>query len=195
MTDKELRRLSRVELLQLLMEQTKENERLRSKIMKLTELADRYTITCLDAGSIAEAALRLNGVFQAADQAAQQYVREVAIRTSHQNEELEKKAIQAQVEADALVKQAQERADMIMEEAKLYAEKQREEADTYLTAARLHAEKVQEKAKREEAGCDSETDKESENVWNKENKQNQIHWQSQKSWKKWFFPVGRDENA
>lgn len=70
MTDKELRRLSRAELLELLLEANRENERLRSKLQKTKELLDARTIEIENAGSIAEAALALNGVFQAAQQAA-----------------------------------------------------------------------------------------------------------------------------
>ena len=74
MTDKELKRLSRTELLELLLEQVEENEALRAEISDLKEqLADRV-IKLEKAGSIAEAALRLNGVFEAAEAAAKQYI-------------------------------------------------------------------------------------------------------------------------
>lgn len=74
MTDKELKRLSRAELLELLLEQVEENEALRAEVADLKrQLADRI-IVMENAGSIAEAALRLNGVFEAAEAAAKQYV-------------------------------------------------------------------------------------------------------------------------
>lgn len=74
MTDKELKKLNRAELLELLLEQVEENEALRAEIAGLKEqLADR-TIKIENAGSIAEAALRLNGVFEAAEAAAKQYI-------------------------------------------------------------------------------------------------------------------------
>lgn len=74
MTDKELKRLSRAELLELLLEQVEENEALRAEAAELKrQLADRI-IVMENAGSIAEAALRLNGVFEAAEAAAKQYV-------------------------------------------------------------------------------------------------------------------------
>lgn len=77
MTDKELKRMSRAELLELLIEQMEENERLRKKLAEANaELADRQIV--LDrAGSIAKAALELNKVFEAADLAARQYVESV----------------------------------------------------------------------------------------------------------------------
>ena len=72
MTDKELRRLSRSELLEMLIAQTEENNRLRSRLEQAeAQLQDRR-ITIDKAGSLAEAALQLNHVFEDADRAAQQ---------------------------------------------------------------------------------------------------------------------------
>ena len=62
--------MSRAELLELLLEESRENERLRAQLQEMNEkLADR-AIRIERAGSIAEAALQLNGVFQAAEEAA-----------------------------------------------------------------------------------------------------------------------------
>lgn len=74
MTDKELKRLSRVELLEMLIALTEENEELKARLEQAqADLADRK-IAISQAGTLAEAALRLNGVFEAADQAARQYL-------------------------------------------------------------------------------------------------------------------------
>lgn len=77
MTDKELKKLSRADLLELLLEESRENERLREKLRIASEKLKDRTIQIREAGSIAEAALRLNGVFEAAEAAAQQYVENV----------------------------------------------------------------------------------------------------------------------
>lgn len=77
MTDKELKRMSRAELLELLIELMEENERLRQKLTKANEELDERHIIMQRAGSIAKAALELNKVFEAADQAARQYVESV----------------------------------------------------------------------------------------------------------------------
>ena len=77
MTDRELRRLSRAELLEMLIAETEENARLREKLAQArSALVDRR-ILLEKSGSIAEAALRLNGIFEAADRAAQQYLQSV----------------------------------------------------------------------------------------------------------------------
>ncbi len=106
MTNKELRRLSRQELLQLLLALSEDFEelkktlkdteeeledvkatyerlrkRLDSKDEKIHGLQDalqaeqsRRSIELSEAGNIAEAALRLNGIFEAAQRAADQYI-------------------------------------------------------------------------------------------------------------------------
>lgn len=79
MTDKELKRLSRSELLEMLIEQMEENEELRKKLEKAQAALRSKRIAIKQAGSIAEAALKLNGIFEAADRAAKQYVANVRL--------------------------------------------------------------------------------------------------------------------
>ena len=77
MTDKELRKLKRTDLLELLIEQSTEVESLKKRIGELeAELADRRLLI-YKSGSIAEAALKLNGVFEAAEAAAQEYLENI----------------------------------------------------------------------------------------------------------------------
>lgn len=77
MTDRELRSLSRRELLELLLAQAKENRRLKKRLQDAEEALYDRKITVARAGSLAEAALKLNGVFEAADQAAKQYLENI----------------------------------------------------------------------------------------------------------------------
>ena len=77
MTDKELRKLSRMELLELLLAESRENERLRARLKSAEEKLASRVIDIENSGSLAEAALRLNHVFVAADKAARQYVENV----------------------------------------------------------------------------------------------------------------------
>lgn len=77
MTDKELRRLSRAELLEMLLAQTEENERLRERLDEAEAALNDHRIEIERAGSLAEASLRLNKVFTAADEAARQYLENV----------------------------------------------------------------------------------------------------------------------
>lgn len=80
MTDKELRRLSRKELLEILIEQSKENDDLKQEIDSLKQEINSQKIKISKAGSIAEAALSINGVYEAAQAAADQYLLNVKNR-------------------------------------------------------------------------------------------------------------------
>lgn len=86
MTDKELRRLSRRELLELLLAQSKEVRRLQKELIKTKQQLTDRKIEIEKAGSIAEAALRLNGVFEAAEQAAAQYLENVQRLSEEQSQ-------------------------------------------------------------------------------------------------------------
>jgi len=78
MTDKELKRLSRAELLELLIIQTRETERLQAELdMTRQQLEDRR-LRVSQIGNLAQAALDVNGVMEAAQAAAQQYVDNIA---------------------------------------------------------------------------------------------------------------------
>lgn len=77
MTDKELRRLSRAELLEMLLAQTEENDRLKKRLEEAEKALEDRRVDIARAGSLAEASLQLNQVFAAADQAAKQYLENV----------------------------------------------------------------------------------------------------------------------
>lgn len=77
MTDKELKRLSRAELLELLLAQVEKNEELERRLKKAQSALEDRRINIEQAGTMAEAALRLNGIFEAADQAARQYLENI----------------------------------------------------------------------------------------------------------------------
>lgn len=88
-TDRELRRLSRADLLELLLAESRENEQLRARLEEAEKKLESREITLQKAGSIAEAALRLNGVFEAAQEAAQQYLENVKRLAEEQRNEEE----------------------------------------------------------------------------------------------------------
>ena len=120
MTDKELKRLSRSELLEMLIAQMKENEALQSRLeLAEAQLNDRK-IAVEKAGTLAEASLSLNGVFEAAEAAAQQYLENIE-RMSGQQE-----TICRDMQAEAEAKAAE-----IVREAQEYSKKTHAEADAY----------------------------------------------------------------
>lgn len=78
MTAKELKKLSRKDLLEILLEQSKQLRQLRQELKQAQEALASRDIRLENCGSIAQAALELNGVFQAAEAAAQQYLDNMA---------------------------------------------------------------------------------------------------------------------
>ena len=121
MTDKELRRLSRGELLEMLLAQTRENEKLKKQLGELQAQLDSRRIEISQSGSIAEAALRLNGVFQAAEASAAQYLQNVQRLSDEQEAEYRR------MEAEA-----REKAETICAAADTYSLQVRARADQYL---------------------------------------------------------------
>lgn len=77
MTDKELQKLSRTELLELLLVQSRELDKKNQELESLQAQLQTRQIALSQAGNIAEAALRLNGIFEAAQAAADQYLENV----------------------------------------------------------------------------------------------------------------------
>ena len=77
MTEKELRRLSRAELLEMLLAQTEENRQLKRELKEARDALSNRQIAIEESGTMAEAALKLNGVFEAADRAVQQYLENI----------------------------------------------------------------------------------------------------------------------
>ena len=101
MTDKELRKLSRSTLLEMLVEESRENDVLRSQIEQLQQQLSERQLKINRAGSIAEASLQINQVFKTVEKAAEQYLEN--IRTLSDRQEL----ICKQMEEDS-IRKAQE---------------------------------------------------------------------------------------
>ena len=74
MTEKELRKLNRYELLEMLLAQGKKVERLERELAEANEKLNERQQIMASSGTMAEAALRLNHVFEAADKAAEAYL-------------------------------------------------------------------------------------------------------------------------
>ncbi len=81
MERKELRRMRKFELLELLLEQEREIQALESENTALKEQLNIQQLKIEKAGSIAEAALSLSGVFEAAQNAADLYLALLKNRT------------------------------------------------------------------------------------------------------------------
>lgn len=77
MTDKELRKLNRRELLEILVSQQKEIDRLRSELHQAKEDLQDRRIAIEKAGSLAEASVAVTNLFEEAQKAADIYLQNV----------------------------------------------------------------------------------------------------------------------
>ena len=105
MTERELRKLNRTDLLELMLQQSRELEQLRAELDEANQKLAKREIVMGQAGSIAEAALQLNGVFEAAESACAQYVESIQSLSSRQE------ALCAQMEQETKQKCEQMLAD------------------------------------------------------------------------------------
>lgn len=119
-TNSELKKLNRAALLEMLILQLEENQELKTRIAALEAQLNERAIAVSEAGSIAEAALRLNLVFEAADRAVEQYKENI-------------RRVSADQEAIAKVKiaEAEQQAAEIIVRARVQADKSKLEADRY----------------------------------------------------------------
>lgn len=140
MTDKELRKLSRAELLEMLLEQSKEAASLREQLEEARAQLQSRQLQLEEAGNLADAALRINGVFQAAQEAAEQYlenIRQLELR----QEALCEEAGKTRAEADKLLTETQARCSAMEKEIEIKysraVEKFRADAQRYWEEIKL----------------------------------------------------------
>lgn len=113
MTDKEIRKLSRAELLEMLIEQSKEVQMLREKLAAAEEALRNKEIAIDKAGSIAEAALMLNGVFEAAQLACKQYTDNIKELSQRQEAVCTKMEADSRMKAQQLIEQAEKKQKIL----------------------------------------------------------------------------------
>lgn len=113
MPDRELRRMSRTELVEIIFALKQSEDQLKAENAALAAQLQQREIHIEQAGSIAQAALELNRVFEAAQAAADEYV--ASVRAANQNTEAAASALRAQAkaEADQILADAQAQADAL----------------------------------------------------------------------------------
>ena len=105
MTEKELRKLNRYQLLELLVVQTERADKLQSLLETAEKQLVEQNVRLTDLGSIAEASLQISGVFQAAQEAADLYLKGARDRAEVIERDARKKAEQILAEAEAKARQ------------------------------------------------------------------------------------------
>ena len=115
MTERELRRLSRSDLLELLLIQRKENEKLRALLDQAeARLADRK-IQIDKAGSLAEASHQLSGIFNAAQESCQYYLDNIQQLSERQNIVCQQMEAETKARCDRMVEEAERKSQQYWE--------------------------------------------------------------------------------
>lgn len=86
MKNRELKRFSRKELLEILVLQKKEIEELQKQLKAANKQLAKRELVISNAGSMAEAALKLNHVFRDVDAAARQYLESIELMVKREQE-------------------------------------------------------------------------------------------------------------
>ncbi len=96
---------------------SKENEHLRKELHQVKSKLEDRTIAMDSSGSLAEAALNLNGVFQAAQAACDQYTLNIRSRADQLLTQAQEKLEAADAQAEGILAQARIQAKQILDEA------------------------------------------------------------------------------
>ena len=120
MTDRQLRKASRTDLLKYLLEEKKVNEALREQIEQMQLQLDSRRITVSQAGTLAEAALKLSGIFDAAESACQYYTENIRALSGRQEEICRKMEQETREKCDRMLEQARQMSRVYWDE---YTEK------------------------------------------------------------------------
>ena len=118
MTDKELRKLRREDLLQILIDLQRQIDALKAEVQQGKEALANRDMAIRESGTLAEAALKMNGVFDAAQSAADEYLQQMRKQADELVAEAEQKAEEARKTAETLVRNARSEAEQILRKAK-----------------------------------------------------------------------------
>ena len=123
-TDRDLKKLKRQDLLKMLLDTEEENRLLREDLDKARQQLDSRRVAISESGNLAEAALRLSGVFEDAQHAAEIYVhnieqscREQEQKTREIEEETRQRIAQAEEQCGRMEQECRERCESMIAEA------------------------------------------------------------------------------
>lgn len=110
MTEKELKKLNRYQLLELLIMQTTRADQLQKQLEEVQNKLNSREMDLASVGSIAEASVRISGLLEAAQEAADMY-------TEASNKRIEKMEKAAKRRADKIIEDARREAEEIIKTA------------------------------------------------------------------------------
>ena len=111
MTEKELKRLTRADLLEMLIAQSEELRQVKERLKTAEAALANRVIEIDNAGSIAEASLRLNGVFEAAQAACEQYTENIRLLSERSQLVCRRMEEESREQAERLLEQTRRRLE------------------------------------------------------------------------------------
>ena len=111
MTDKEFKRLSRAQLIEIIYQLQLQLDNLNEQNCELENALADKRLRISNAGNLAEAALEINDFFQSAQNAAEQYLNEIKAMREETETESARILTAARLEAEAMIADAQKVRD------------------------------------------------------------------------------------
>lgn len=139
MTEHELKKLSRQDLLEMLIAQSREMQALQDRLTAAEDALRQKQIQIDKAGSIAEASLNLSGIFEAAQDACKQYTDNIENLSRRQEEVCARREKESKEKAKRLLAEALRQKERMERETKAACEQMtrqaKEEAQEYWNGA------------------------------------------------------------
>lgn len=132
MAEREVKRLSKYEMQEIILAQDKEIEELKNLLDIKEKLLEDRTIRLLESGSIAEAALKLNGIFEAADAAVKNYVESIEALRVRQEEICAKREEESVRKAEEIIADATQKKDQMTIQCKELEEQTKRQCELLL---------------------------------------------------------------
>lgn len=119
MTEKELKKLFRKDLRKMIIEQNQELEDTREKLYSAEAALKKREISIDKAGTLAEAALQINEVFDAAQAAGQQYLENIRLLSERQEGICNQLEAESKAEADKILTEAKKTCENMEKETRI----------------------------------------------------------------------------
>lgn len=120
MTDKELKKLNRKELLEMLIQQGEQVASLQKELRAAEASLEDRSVKMKNAGTMAEAALSMNGVYEAADNAAREYLENIKRCNEQQQAEYDRIVRSAEKRAEEIISEAEKRVELVLMDVESY---------------------------------------------------------------------------
>lgn len=139
MTEKEIKKLNRQDLLILLAEQKERVDILEGQLKSAEEKLENRRLLQEESGSMAEAALRFHDVFRAVDEAAALFAENVRLRQQEQDEAFLRQEAENTEKAEQILRSARQEAENTKLEAEQVLQTANEQASRIIAQAEADA--------------------------------------------------------